>query len=299
VRWSGGVALFGIVAYLFTPLSAAGAAGEPVAFGINLRFLVPALLLAIALVPLPRFFDRRSRRLWLLGALLVVLVLTDRSDVVARDPARGFALMLVVLLVAIPALLLYIRREGAPTVVLASGFAALALAIVAIGYPVQRDYLEARFANAGVSSEWIPGMDLDAAYRSAREVEDARIGLVGTSAGFAGYGFYGTDLSNRVIYLGEDGPRGAFNAIPSCEAFRAAVNDAELDLLVTAPFLNFLSPSDPIASPEARWLLGEDAVRPLQREGAVTVWEVRGELDPAGCGPRNAPLREVPNTPGA
>ncbi len=94
-------------------------------------------------------------------------------------------------------------------------------------------------------------MHLDSAYRWARGVEDARIGLAGTSAGFAGYGFYGTDLSNRVRYLGEEGPHGAFNAIPTCAAFRAAVNAADLDYLVTAPFLNFLHPGDPIPSPEA------------------------------------------------
>ena len=57
-------------------------------------------------------------------------------------------------------------------------------------------------------------MHLDSAYRWARDTEDARIGLAGTTAGFLQYGFFGTDLSNRVVYLGEKGPHGAFNAIP-------------------------------------------------------------------------------------
>src|SRR4029077_7026906 len=127
--------------------------------------------------------------------------------------------------------------------------------------------------------------------------EDARIGLAGTTAGFAGYGFYGTDLSNRVRYLGEDGPHGAFNAIPTCAAFRTAVNDRDLDYLVPAPFLNFLHPGDPVTSPEARWLRGEDAVRPVLRSGPVTVWKVTGELSPDACGPANAPLRQIPQTP--
>jgi hypothetical protein len=140
-------------------------------------------------------------------------------------------------------------------------------------------------------------MDLDKAYRWARDVEGARIGLAGTTAGFAGYGFYGTDLTNRVIYLGEEGPHGAFNAIPTCAAFLAAVNDADLAYLVTAPFLNFLHPGNPIPSPEARWLRGEEAVHPIKREGRVTVWRVRGPLEPSACGPRNAPLRQIPDTP--
>jgi len=296
LRWIGGVALFGLLAYLFTPLSAAGAEGAPEAFGINIRYAIPALLAAIVLLPLPRLFDDRRRQWWLLGALAVVLVVTDRPDIVPRDPARLFALLLVFLAVLVPAALLYLRGRGASRGVVLGGFAALALAVVAIGYPVQRHYLQQRFLNE-VADESIPGMHFDSAYRWARNVEDARIGLAGTSAGFSGYGFYGTDLSNRVRYLGAEGPHGAFNAIPDCASFRAAVNSADLDYLVTGPFLNFLHPDDPIPSPEARWLRGERAVSPVLRSGPVTVWRVEGRLDPGGCGAASAPLREIPNTP--
>jgi hypothetical protein len=296
VRWAGGVALFGMLAYLFTPLSAAGLEGAPEAFGINIRYTIPALLAAIVLLPLPRLLDDRRRQWGLLGALVVVLLITDRPDVVARDPARVFAVLLVLLAVALPAALLIARRRGAARGVVLGGFAALALAAVAIGYPLQRHYLDQRFLNE-VADESIPGMHLDSTYRWARDVEDARIGLAGTSAGFAGYGLYGTDLSNEVVYLGAEGPHGAFNAIPDCAAFRAAVNAADLDYLVTAPFLNFIHPDQPIPSPEARWLRGEPAVSPLLRSGPVTVWRVDGELDPGACGKANAPLREIPNTP--
>jgi len=295
VRWMGGVALFGLLAYVFTPLSAAGADGAPEAFGINIRYLYGALLASLALLPLPRFFDRGRRQWWLLAALLAVLALTDRGDAVLRDPDRPFALALIVLAVLVPAALLWARGRGASRGIVGAGFAALALAVVAIGYPVQRHYLDERFRNE-VAAESIPGMGLDSAYRWARDVGDARIGLAGTTAGFARYGFYGTDLSNRVVYLGEAGPHGAFNAIPTCAGFRAAVNAADLDYLVTAPFLNFLDPGDPIASPEARWLRGESGVEPVQRSGAVTVWKVTAELDPGACGPRDAPLREIPDT---
>ncbi len=298
VRAIGAVALFGFLAYLFTPLSAAGADGAPEAFGINIRYVYAALLAGLVLVPLPRFFDAERRRWWLLGGLLVVLLLSDRGDAVLHDRGRTFALLVIVLAVLVPAALLLARGRGASRGVVAVGFAALVLAVVAIGYPVERHYLEQRFANE-VADESIPGMDLDSAYRWARGVEDSRIGLAGSSAGFAQYGFFGPDLSNEVAYIGAKGPRGAFNAIPTCAGFRAAVNSADLDYLVTAPFLNFLHPGDPVPSPEARWLRGERAVAPILRSGPVTVWRVRGKLDPAACGPRNAPLREVPDTPGA
>jgi hypothetical protein len=295
VRALGAVALFGFLAYLVTPLSAAGAEGAPEAFRINIRYLYGALLAGLVLVPLPRFFDRGRRRWWLLGALVLVLALTDRVDTVARDPDRAFALLVVVLAALVPAALLFARGRGASRGVVLGGFAGLALLGVAIGYPVQRHYLDERFRNE-VAAESIPGMNLDFAYRWARGVEDVRIGLAGTSAGFARYGFYGTDLSNRVVYLGERGPHGAFNAIPTCAAFRAAVNAADLDYLVTAPFLNFIDPDKPIPSPEARWLRGEEAVASLQRSGPVTIWTIRGELDPAGCGSANAPLRVIPDS---
>jgi hypothetical protein len=299
VRWVGAVALFGALAYLFTPLSAAGAEGEPVGFGINIRYVIPALLAGIVLLPLNRWLDGPRRQWGLTGALVLVFLVTNRPDDALHDKGRVFAFFLVLLVVSVPALLLYLRNRGAGIALLAGGAAVLVIGLVAIGYPLQRHYLDHRFANEGSAEERIPGMHLDSAYRWAREVEDARIGLVGTTAGFAGYGFYGTDLSNRVRYLGEDDPHGAFNAIPTCAAFRTAVNDADLDYLVTAPFLNFLRPADPVASPEARWLRGEKAVRPVLRSGPVTVWEVRGDLDPDACGPPNEPLREIPQTPAA
>jgi len=295
IRATGAVVLFAFLAYLFTPLSAAGADGAPEAFGINIRYVYAAVLAGLALAPLPGFFDRQSRRWWLLGGLLAVLLLSNRGDAVLRDPDRFFALALILVAVLVPAALLLARGRGAGRGLVAAGFAVLALVVVALGYPVQRHYLDERFRNQ-VADESIPGMHLDSAYRWARGVEDARIGLAGTTAGFAQYGFYGTDLSNRVVYLGEEGPHGAFNAIPTCRAFRAAVNAADLDYLVTAPFLNFLHPGDPIASPEARWLRGENAVAPTLRSGPVTVWKVRGDLDPTACGPANAPLREIPDT---
>ncbi|HET7444501.1 MAG TPA: hypothetical protein VFJ57_07570 [Solirubrobacterales bacterium] len=299
VRWVGGVALFGLLAYLFTPLSAAGAEGEPVGFGINIRYVIPALLAGIVLLPLPRWFDDRRRQWGLMAVLVIVFLVTDRPDDALHDSARVFALAFVLLAVLVPAALWFLReRRGAQAAVLA-GCAALALVVVAIGCPLQRHYLESRFANDGPPDTQIPGMDLDSTYRWARGVEDARIGLAGTTAGFAGYGLLGTDLSNRVRYLGEDGPHGAFNAIPTCAAFRAAVNAEDLDYIVTSPFLNFLHPGDPITSPEARWLRGESAVQPVLHSGPVTVWKVTGELDPGACGPANAPLREIPDTPGA
>jgi hypothetical protein len=305
MRWIGAVTLLGLLAYLFTPLSAAGAEGAPVGFGINIRYAIPPLLLGLTLLPVALWargsqpghegaLETRRRWEWgVLVGLVLVLLVTDRSDAALRDPARVFGLAMALLVVVVPAGLLLARARGASRGIVLGGFAALAILIVALGYPLQRHYLRDRF---GPDSE-IPGLRLDSAYRWARDKSDARIGLAGTTAGFLQYGFYGTDLSNRVVYLGEKGPHGAFNAIPTCADFRAAVNAADLDYLVTAPFLNFIHTSNPVTSPEARWLRGDPAAKPLLRSGPVTVWRVHGQLDPSTCGRANAPLRRIPDSP--
>jgi hypothetical protein len=293
LRWIGGIALFGVLAYLATPLTAAGPDGAPVQFYINVRYAAPALLVGLVVLPLAPGLNGPFRRWALLAALLVVLWITDGADAVLHDPDRGFGLLLAAVAVGIPALILLMRRWGASDRELAGGFAVLALLLVAIGYPLQRNYLHDRFG----PGSGLPGQEMNSAYLWARGVSDARIGIVGTTAGFYQYGLYGTDLSNEVIYIGEEGPHAAFNPIPDCRGFREAVDDAHLDYLVTSPFLNFLDAADPVASPEAGWLRGVPAVRQIESAGDVTVWRVGGALGATPCGPGNVPLHAVPQQP--
>ena len=297
LRWAGAVALFGMVAYVFTPLSAAGIDGAPVGFSINIRYVIPPLLLGLVLLPvaIPRL---DGWRYWaVLSSLLFVLLVTDRADAALRDPARTFGIPLAIVFVVIPAALIWLYFRPAADrrrlSLVFSGFAALIVLVLALGYPLQRHYLKDRFDAA---SE-VPGLQLDGAYQWARDKSDARIGLAGTTAGFLSYGFYGTDLSNQVIYLGEKGPHGAYNAILTCAAFRTAVNAAHLNYLVTTPFLNFIHTGDPIPSPEATWLKGDKAAVPIHHDGPTTIWKLTGRLDASGCGPANEPLRRIPDTP--
>ena len=290
LRALGVVAGVGMAAYLVTPLSAAGAEGAPEAFGINIRFLIPSLMLALVLLPLAPAFAR-ARAAWaLLAGTLLVLVVTNGSIDILRTHERVFGVGLALLVVLVPAGLLLARRRGASAGLVAAGSAALVAVLVVIGYPVQRDYFEDRFANPDV-------FGLDVAYEWANGTEDEHIGLAGTTAGFMGFGIYGPDLSNDVDYLGREAPKGGFNAIPTCEEFRRAVNDSDLDFLVTAPFLNFIDPNRPITSPETRWLRNSGGLTVIRRDGAVRVWRVDGPLRET-CGPENRPLREVPDQPG-
>lgn len=282
LRLLGGAALFGLAAYLVTPLSAAGEQGAPVAFAINIRFAIPALVIGLALLPLGRGLDGRRAGWGLLAALLALLVVTDRADAVLRQPERAFGALVALLAVLVPAGLLFASRRGLLDGRRAwAGFALLAICLVAIGYPVQRDYLRSRW------HDFDSAQHMDSAYRWAAGVRDSRIGLAGTTIGFLGYGFYGKDLSNQVQYLGASDPHGSFNAIRTCAAFRRAVNAADLDYLVTGPFLNFAHQSRPIYSPEANWVRSNPALRVVNRDGSgkarVTVWKIDGRLAPRGC----------------
>ena len=59
------------------------------------------------------------------------------------------------------------------------------------------------------------------------------------------------------------------------------------------------APMGPVRSPEAGWLRGDPKAEPLRRSGDLAIWRLRGRLDPTACGPANAPLEDLPDTPGA
>lgn len=292
IGWLGLAALIGIVAYLFTPLGAAGPEGSPTAFAINLRFVIPALILGLVLLPLALPF-RSSLSGWLwFGGLVLTGLATNGAQGLLSGSGRPFGWFLAFGLLVLPAALVRLVA-GAPAssgrrgVVVA---AAYLVAVVAVCFPLQRGYFENRYA------DFEPGLGLSEIYRWASEQRQTEIGLAGTTLGFHSYGFYGPDLSNQVTYLGKRAPRGGFQAIDECEDFRRAVNRADPDYLVTSPFLNFIDVDSPIPSPEARWIKSDPAIVPETTEGEVTLWRVEGDLSER-CGAAEEPHRELPDTP--
>ena len=97
------------------------------------------------------------------------------------------------------------------------------MAIVAIGYPVQRHYLESRYSDPTFTT---PG--LNAAFAWARDVSGARIATTSTRQ----YPLFGTDLSNHVQYLGTERPHGGFEAPTTCRAWRRALDAGHYDYVV-------------------------------------------------------------------
>ena len=145
-----------------------------------------------------------------------------------------------------------------------------------------------------------PACTSNSAYRWARDVSGARIGLAGTTRRLPPVRL----LRHRPLQPRHLPRAKRARTAPSTRS-RPAAPSAPPSTPPTSttssplPSSTSSTPSDPIPSPEAGWLRGEPAVTPIVRSGPVTVWRVRGRLDPAACGPANAPLRRIPNAPGA
>ena len=181
------------IAYLFTPLTAAGPEGHPLAFGINLRYLTPGLALGLALVPLePRLVPGRLRLPLLVGGLIALFLTSRYSDAnVAWEGAFAsipWAALMGIVFVAIPVGLALLARRRAMLAGLAG--AVLALAIAAVGWERQDDYFAHRYSRAEDFR-----FQLDDAVRWAKPTSDLRIAVAGTSGAYNQYGFYGDDVS--------------------------------------------------------------------------------------------------------
>ncbi|HEU5253795.1 MAG TPA: hypothetical protein VFU16_10780 [Solirubrobacterales bacterium] len=239
---AGLVGLATALAWLIAPTSASGPEGMPRGFESGLRYLAPALVLGLALLPTAPAF--RS----LLGHPKVRRTFASHSGAKGRRTPRrpgwrwGFA-----------------------------AFAGLLLAI-AVGYSVQRHYLESRYEDPSFTSA--PG--LNAAFAWARDVSDSRIATTSTRQ----YPLFGTDLSNRVQYLGVEQSHGGFEAAEDCRTYLRLLNEGEYDYVVATRDREEAGKS--AFPPQARWAEGTGA-RVVLREPPTAVFELDGPLDPSAC----------------
>jgi hypothetical protein len=149
-------------------------------------------------------------------------------------------------------------------------------AAVALGYPVQRHYLDNRYASPDFST---PG--LDAAFRWSRSISDARIATTSTRQ----YPLFGNDLSNRVQFVGERRPHGGFVAPTSCRAWRRLLDAGHFDYVVASR--DRIEPGKPPYPLAAKWTEGPGAAVIL-REPPTVIFKLTDPPDPSGCGPRRA-----------
>jgi hypothetical protein len=281
VRLAGAVTIVAAIAYLFTPLTAAGPEGHPLAFGINLRYLTPGLALGLALVPLePRLVPGRLKIPLIIGGLIALYFTSRNSDAnvawVGDFASVPWAALMGIVFVGAPVGLALLARRR----VLLAGLAGagLVLAIAAVGWAKQDDYFAHRYSRAEDFR-----FQLDDALRWAKPTSNLRIAVAGTSGAYNQYGFYGDDVSNYVQYIGRHLPEADFREIERCPEFRQAVNDGDYDYLITTPSLDLNNPSTASPSPERGWVSRDPALQEVVHSGRVSVFRITGPLDPNGC----------------
>ncbi|HKF82806.1 MAG TPA: hypothetical protein VKB23_07590 [Solirubrobacterales bacterium] len=210
---AGLVGLATAVAWLIAPTSASGPDGMPRGFESGLRYLAPALVLGLALLPTAPVVQAGIARL---DALRSFAPHSDTNDRRTSRSVRVWSL--------------------------SAAIAALVL-VVAGGYPVQRHYLQSRYEDPSFTSA--PG--LNAAFAWARDVSDARIATTSTRQ----YPLFGTDLSNQVQYLGIEQPHGGFEAAEDCRTYLRLLAEGNYDYVVATK--DRLEPGKPPYPATARW----------------------------------------------
>jgi hypothetical protein len=274
----GAVGLLTFAVWIAGPASAAGPSGMPLSFESGLRYLAPALILGLVLLPIAAQAGRGPRAAALLIALLLTLAFTDASGATWYSGYVAGAILLGAVVLAGLAL------WGSPSVGRLSGPALAGVAAVAIavallgGWVEQRRYLDHRYADPSFAA---PG--LNAAFKWARDVEGADIGTTATRQ----YPLWGNDLSNRVAYIGEHRAHGGFVRATSCKQWRRLINEGDYDYVVAS--LDRVGQGGLPFPREAGWTRDPNATVVLSQPPTV-VFHITGPLPGSGC-PVGAPFR--------
>jgi hypothetical protein len=304
------VALLSGIAYLFTPLTAAGPEGDPTAFTTNLRYASPALGLGAMLLGVDAGLLRPRVQPWLLGALAVLLLVQavpiwDLGDEWEKDFVLG-AVGLAFFLILVPVgLTLTAQRGTSPALVAGGGVLAL-VAVVAIGWPNSDDYVKDRYQAATAPRDFPVGMKAALARFNEENPHDSRIAVVGGRPGFKQYIFYGDDLSNHVQYVARHGRHGAYLPIASeaaqqgdaspvairalCQEWIDDLNAGGYEYAVIGPDQRTQS----LPPVEAAWTAAAGGTK-LEEKDNVSVFTL-GQLDPAGCLQAAKPARATITT---
>ncbi|MGN6587599.1 MAG: hypothetical protein ACTHKT_09040, partial [Solirubrobacterales bacterium] len=151
------------------------------------------------------------------------------------------------------------------------GLALLMVLAIAVGYPIQRHYLENRYKDPTFTA---PG--LNAAFAWSRNISDARIATTSTRQ----YPLYGTDLSNQVQYLGIKHLHGGFETPRTCQQYLHLLSQGNYQYVVATK--DRLEPGKPPYPPLAKWLETAGA-HPILKTPPTVVFKLLGTLDPSAC----------------
>ena len=261
-----------LVSWLLGPTSASGPDGTPLGFVSGLRYLAPALALGFALLPTLPALRGPDARWAVLAVAAILLPFTAASGTPWYSSYLPVAVLTGAAFAAGAAVLMSARVRSLGLAATAALCAAAIGVVVIAGDRIQRTYLDNRYANPEFS---VPG--LDAAFSWARSISGARIATTATRQ----YPLFGTDLSNRVRFVGLERPQAGFVRPPNCRSWRRAINSGEFDYVVAT--LDRFQPGRPPYPREAAWTAGDPDAEVVLRKPPTVVFELDGRLDPSGC----------------
>jgi hypothetical protein len=261
---AGLVGLAAAVSWLVSPTSASGPSGMPRGFESGLRYLTPALILGLALLPTVPPVRALAARLASLGPAFGERPVPDGSKATTEDRLHLGA-------DSDPKRRHTVEEDRLPRRWIAAIVAGAVVLGVVVGYPVQRHYLHDRYRDPSFTT---PG--LDAAFAWAQGVSGARIATTSTRQ----YPLFGTDLSNRVAYVGIKRPHGGFEEAQNCRQFRRLINEGDYDYVVATR--DRIEPGKPAFPPQAKWTEGPNAEVVLKKKPTV-VFRINGPLNPKTC----------------
>ncbi len=305
LRMLAAAALLTAIVYLFTPLTAAGQPGSPTGFFTNTRYLVPGLVLAMAMLPIARPLrapDKRARMtLYFLTAVYAITVLTTPRWYPSYILGTIF---FTLALVWTPGILGVLRSRGQASrgLIVGAAVGVLVLAVV-LGRAQQVQYADHHYTK---STLFLEEGGPQEAYDYARELENQKIGIVGSSEIIFGqYGFFGGHLNNSVEFIGQKGPHGSLRLATSCRQFRRLINEGEYDYVIMSQYTQD-SPEAEYFYPIYAWVKDDPAMKAVVEEPHIVpepdyVFKVEGKLDPNGCssnGGGSKPLTAPESEPG-
>jgi len=217
-------------------------------FAFNLRYLLPAIALGLATVPLVVRKARFDTVNLVLGLALVStqLVPQGRQSWAERQVVVSLVVALVVVVATAVATARgarwpVVRRMSRSTPATARwtrvlGVLAVFGVLLALMVPLQRRYEHHRYAQSDLAT-WV----------------EAHPGVrIGYSGFVFSYALYGHNWSNRVEMLGEPSPHGGWGPVRTCATWRQQVRERRLDFVMVPIGV----PSPAMGIDLARWRLG-------------------------------------------
>ncbi|MCX6389778.1 MAG: hypothetical protein NT122_03955 [Solirubrobacterales bacterium] len=281
-RAAGIIAIIALIGYLFIPYTAGGPPGGFLpALDQTPRYIAPGLSLGLALVPvlLARFVPGRES--WLVLPV-AVLVAVPALALYVWD-LQGPALALFVAAAALFVVWAFAAKVGrASSAVRISSYLLLGVAVIGLG----RVYVNAQASGRQFGRDW-----------AVEGPHPARIGVLGTAGQFVQYQWSDDQLENRIEFIGEHGPHGSFSEVKSCPRLRDLINANHYSYVVVAP-TRLIWEKRLISNPQLDWVASDPNAKFVKlltryfnkakytsdgKPQPFRVFRITGRLDPDRC----------------